>query len=69
MYTVIKKNKKLIIIDSHGACAYSMPFWVRVPSRKELQELADRFNRVDSYCIDAIMEFETKFSTVKKKAP
>ena len=64
-----KINKRLVIVDAAGQIIYSMPFWVRVPDRRCLQELADRFNELGSNDIAAIVEFETRYSTVKKKDP
>lgn len=69
MYAMKKINKRLVIVDVQGFVVYSMPFWVKVPDRKCMQELADKFNELGSNDISAIMEFETRYSTVKKKDP
>lgn len=69
MYEMKKINKKLVIVDAAGRVIYSMPFWVKVPDRKCVQGLADKFNELGSNDIGAIMEFETRYSTVKKKDP
>jgi hypothetical protein len=44
-----------------------MPFWIKVAHRDQLKWLADRFNEVAGYDISAIIEFETKHSTVRKR--
>jgi hypothetical protein len=67
MYVVEKINKS-IVITLDGEIVYSMPFWVQIKSREDMQLLADQFNAAGQRCIDAIMEFETKFSTVKHKS-
>ena len=64
MYTARKINKRMVIMLDNEL-VYTMPFWVQIQSREDMQELADKFNTAGCRCIDAIMEFETKFSTVK----
>lgn len=66
-YEVRKINKRLVIVDAHGKTIYAMPFWVRVANRDELKWLSDRFNLSAGYDIDAIIEFETRHSTVRKR--
>ena len=69
MYQVKKINKRLIIVDVDDEHVYSMPNWVQVPHRACMQELADKFNELGSNDIAAIMEFESRYSTVKKRNP
>ena len=66
MYVVEKINKRIVIVLDREI-VYSMPFWVKIQSRTDMQELADCFNAAGTRCIDCIMEFETKYSTVKHK--
>jgi len=66
MYEVRKLNKRLVITH-HGKVAYSMPWWVRVDNRDQLQWLADGFNAAGTDDIAAIMEFEARHSTVGRK--
>lgn len=66
-YEMRKINKKLVIVDSDGKTVYAMPFWVQVTNRDDMKVLVDRFNEVAGYNIDAIIEFESKHSTVRKR--
>jgi hypothetical protein len=61
-----KINKKMIIVDGDEVI-YNMPYWIQIRHRRDLEELADCFNQANKRCIDCIIEFETKFSVVKKK--
>ena len=56
-----KINKKMFIVDGDEVI-YTMPFWVHIRHRKDIEDLADCFNREKKRCIDCIVEFETKFS-------
>ena len=69
MYHVKKINKRLIIVDDADQTIYSMPGWVQIPHRACMQELADKFNELGSNDIVAIMEFESRYSTVRKRNP
>lgn len=66
-YEVRKINKRLVLVDANDKIIYAMPFWVQVTNRMDMQWLADRFNEIAGYNIDAIIEFETKHSTVRKR--
>ena len=66
MYAMKKLNKRLIIVDAQDRMVYSMPSWIRVTDRLDMQWLVDRFNEVDACDIQAIMDFETRHSSVKK---
>ena len=66
MHEVTKRNGRLIITRD-GQQVYHMPHWVKVNSRADLQWLANCFNAISGYDITAVMEFETKHSTVDKK--
>lgn len=66
-YEVRKINQRLVIVDSRGSTVYAMPFWVKISDRGQMKLLADRFNDMGDYDIAAVMEFETKHSTVDKK--
>lgn len=66
-YEVRKINKRLVIVDAQGKTIYAMPFWVKVANRDQMKWLADRFNEVAGYDIGAIIEFETRHSTVRKR--
>jgi hypothetical protein len=67
MYEVRKINKRLVVVDSTGAVAYSMPSWIRVTDRSEMQQLADRFNELGTNDIGAIMEFESQRHKVRSR--
>jgi hypothetical protein len=56
----------MIIVDGDEVI-YNMPYWIQIRHRRDLEELADCFNQANKRCIDCIIEFETKFSVVKKK--
>lgn len=66
MYEVRKINKRLVIACD-GRVVYSMPWWVRVTDRSNMQWLADRFNAAGTDDITAIMEFESRHSAVGKR--
>lgn len=68
-YEIRKINKKLVVVDATGRTIYSMPNWIRVNSRQDLQRLADLFNQNGEPNIMDIMEFETKFSVKKSNKP
>jgi hypothetical protein len=59
MYVVEKINKRIVIVLDNEI-VYSMPFWVQIKSRLDMQQLADQFNAAGMRCIDSIMAFETK---------
>ena len=61
MYQVKKINKRLVIVKDN-IVVYTMPNWLRITSKKDLEELAVKFNQSNKRCIDSIMHFETKFS-------
>jgi hypothetical protein len=67
MFKVLKKNQRLVIVDMNNNVAYAMPFWIHVNNRADLQHLADQFNLIGDTNITAIIQFESKFSTVKTK--
>lgn len=56
-----KINKKMVIVNNDKVI-YNMPFWVKIKQRKDIEDLADSFNKTKKRCIDSIIEFETKFS-------
>ena len=61
MYSVIKRNKRLYIINSEGEDYYSPPNFLRnrINRRQDLVDLCDKFNdTVESEHITLIMEFE-----------
>lgn len=66
MHEVVKRNGRLVIVRD-GMVVYHMPWWVRVASRDDLRWLADRFNLSGTDDITAIMEFESRHSTVGKR--
>ena len=59
-YKAKKINKKMVIVQN-DEIVYTMPDWIRIVSRKDIEELADKFNQANDRCIISIMEFETKF--------
>ena len=61
MYVVEKINKRIVIVLDNEI-VYSMPTWVQIQSRQDMQLLADQFNAAGVRCIDSIVQFETKFS-------
>ena len=61
MYQVKKINKRLVIVKDN-IVVYTMPNWLRITSKKDLEELAVKFNQSNKRCIDSIIHFETKFS-------
>ena len=61
MYQVKKINKRLVIVKDN-VVVYTMPNWLRITSKKDLEELAVKFNQSNKRCIDSIVQFETKFS-------
>lgn len=63
MHEVRKVNGRLVI-TSDGVVIYGMPFWVRISNRDDLRWLAERFDLEGGPDISAIMEFETRHSTV-----
>jgi len=60
-YKMVKRNKRLIIVDSNDKLVYGMPDFLRnhLRDRKELQKLVDKFNIVGYRNIQDIVEFET----------
>ena len=59
-YKAKKINKRMVIVQN-DEIVYTMPDWIRIVSRKDIEELADKFNQANDRCIISIMEFETKF--------
>ena len=51
-----------MVIVNNDKVIYNMPFWVKIKQRKDIEDLADSFNKTKKRCIDSIIEFETKFS-------
>ena len=68
MFTVKKVNKRLVIVDQHDVVVYTMPYWIQVTSRQDLQFLADQFNELGMVDIDSIVVFETKNYKIKKNS-
>lgn len=54
-FTVVKRHKRLHVVNERGESVYTPPDFLRVDSRKILEDLADRMN---DDTIDAIMAFE-----------
>lgn len=63
MHEVRKINGRLVIARD-GEVVYGMPWWVRVGNRDDLRWLSERFDLANGPDISAIMEFETRHSTV-----
>ena len=70
-FLVVKAFKRLFILDREtargperdgsrplGCLIYTPPDWLRVPDRKRLQLLADRFNARGAYHVRDVMAFE-----------
>jgi hypothetical protein len=68
MFLVKKVNKRLVIVDHHDVVVYTMPYWIQVISRQDLQVLADQFNELGTTDIDSIVAFETKNYKIKKSS-
>jgi hypothetical protein len=64
MYRVVKRNKKLMIIDNNDKMIYTPPSFLKdkIASREQVQELCDEFNRLTSRDIDAIIRFESQLN-------
>ena len=56
-YSVKKMNRRVCIVDNKDMIVYSMPQFVQLISREDLQPVVDEFNR-SGYSIDAIMKLE-----------
>jgi hypothetical protein len=57
---IIKRNKRLYIVDDNGDDVYSPPNFVHIQSRKQLRTLAEAI--VAQGYIQAVMDFESKFT-------
>ncbi len=60
-FKLIKRNKRLLIVDAGGRTIYTMPFFVRLPTREPLQKLCDHFN-TNGYDIKAIIDMEFTYT-------
>lgn len=57
---VKKVNKRLVIVDGHDKIFYTMPNFIRIHSRKDLEELCEHLKH-RGRDIKTIMSFESKF--------
>jgi hypothetical protein len=67
MYSLKKKNKRLLIIDNEENIIYSPPNFLRGYNNVNLQQLCDKFNDLTYRDLDSIIEFETKFRHKKNE--
>lgn len=59
MYQVVKRNKRMWIVDTDLKSVYTPPDFVRMLQRDNLQVVADKFNDKNGYDIEAVVEFES----------
>ena len=62
MFRVIKRSKRLMIIDENDNIIYVPPDFLKqkTVSRAKLQELCDEFNRLTFRDFNAIMNYENE---------
>lgn len=58
-FKVIKKNKRMHIVDAEEKSVYTPPAYVQMLNRSNLQEVADKFNEFGGYNIEYIISFES----------
>ena len=63
-YSVIKKNSRMRIMKN-GVDVYVIPNFIKLNSKKQLQELCDKFNEKGTDDILDIIAWETKMRPVK----
>lgn len=62
MYEIVKRNKRLIIVDEEGWLVYCPPSFLRpVNSRDDYQPLVDAWNKTGIIGGDVLTEFESKW--------
>lgn len=65
VFLVVKRHKRLWI-EADGELIYTPPNFIRLQSRAPLINLADQLMSLGSRDIDAIAEFEDRFSSRKR---
>lgn len=68
-FQVVKRNTRLLIIDSNNHVIYCPPDFVRpyIINRDQMNNLCQKFNEKGKLDIDSIMEFEDNAGTKRIK--
>lgn len=67
-FSLIKKNKKLMIVDESNNLVYCPPSFLKpVTSRNDFQEIVDDANLNGNISGELLTSFETKFNPRIKK--
>jgi hypothetical protein len=59
MFSLLKRNKRLEVVDENQTTIYVMPDFVQVVLRNDFQKLVDDLNESGYHDIQKIIEFES----------
>ncbi len=66
VFKVLKMDQKHHIAQD-GAIVYTVPSFIRLDSREQLERLATKMSLLGTRDIDAIMDFERTAKTVRRR--
>ena len=66
-YTVVKRNKRLHIVNDAGYTVYTVPRFIKLMSRDDLRKLCNNFNKYGYDWIQLIVEWESTQVYVNKR--